>query len=280
MVREIKAAAITAAISEMCIAANLYLPDDVCRALDALRERESNPLGRMAAEQFAANREIAAREQLALCQDTGSAVVFADVGQEAHISGGLLEDAVNRGVAQGYREGYLRKSIVTALSRENSGDNTPAILHTRLVEGDQLKLTLLPKGGGAENMSRLAMLKPAAGEQGILIFLLETLRLAGSNPCPPVIIGVGIGGNFERAPLLAKYALLREIGSRHPEPEIAALEQTWLTAVNGLGIGIQGFGGEHTALDLFIETMPCHFASLPVAVNLNCHVARHRTVIL
>lgn len=280
MTRSIDSDQIITAVARLCREANLCLPPDVEAALAGLEQSETAPLNRMAVAAFAENRRVAAAEQLPLCQDTGSAVFFVELGQEASIRGCLLEEAIQAGVASGYTEGYLRKSIVTPLDRVNTGDNTPAIIHTRLVAGDRLTISLMPKGGGAENMSRLAMLKPAAGVDGVRDFVVESVRLAGPNPCPPVIVGVGIGGNFETAPLLAKHSLLRPIGSPNPDPALNRLEEEWLAAVNGLHIGVQGFGGPNTALAVFIETMPCHFASLPAAVNLNCHVARHQQVIL
>ena len=278
--REIDCEAIRQAVYRLCMEANLRLPEDVCSAIDQMAKRETRPLCQAMLEQMQANRRIAAETRLALCQDTGSAVVFVELGQEVHITGGPLYDAIQRGVAEGYRDGYLRCSIVTALGRINTGDNTPAILHTEIVPGDQLTITLAPKGGGAENMSAAAMLKPAAGVSGVIDFVIETVRKAGANSCPPIVVGIGIGGNFEMAPLLAKRALMRAIGSRNTDPELACLEQDLFEKINALGIGVMGFGGVNTALDVFIEAMPCHFASLPVAVNLNCHVARHQTVIL
>ena len=271
---------ITAAVARLCIDSNLYLPRPVVDKLDSLAADETSALGRTALEAFAANRRIAAEEKLPLCQDTGLAVVFVKLGQEVCISGGLLTDAINAGAAQGYQEGYLRKSMVTALERVNTGDNTPAVIHLELVAGDRLTISVLPKGGGAENMSRLAMLKPSAGVAGVRSFVLDTVAEAGPNPCPPIVVGVGVGGDFERCAELAKKALCREIGSVNPDPRLARLEEEWLAQVNALGIGIQGFGGPHTALALFIEEQPCHFASLPVAVNLNCHCDRCGKVVL
>lgn len=278
--KTISVAEIRAAVRQMCIDANLYLPDDVISVLDRIAAKDNDPLVAMSLAQFRENRAVAAAERIPLCQDTGSAVVFIELGQEVRISGGLLEDAIQAGVAEGYRDGYLRKSIVTALSRVNTNDNTPAIIHMRLVAGDSLRIRVLPKGGGAENMSRMAMLKPSAGVAGVKAFVVDTIRQAGANPCPPVIVGVGVGGNFETAPLLAKRALMRELGSRNDDAALDELERALLAEINALHIGVQGFGGPDTALAVFIETMPCHFASLPVAVNLNCHVARHQQVIL
>lgn len=278
--RTIECQEITAAVARLSVESNLFLPDAVARKLDSLAEDETSQLGLTAIKAFADNRRAAAEDRLPLCQDTGVAVVFVELGQEVAISGGLLYDAINAGVAQGYREGYLRRSVVTALERINTEDNTPAVIHLELVAGDQLSIELLPKGGGAENMSRLAMLKPSAGLEGVRRFVLDTVAAAGPNPCPPVVVGVGVGGDFERCAQLAKKALRREIDSVNPDPRLARLEEAWLADVNKLGIGVQGFGGPHTAIGLFIEEQPCHFASLPVAVNLNCHCDRARKVVL
>ena len=278
--RTIDCAEITAAVARLCVESNLYLPDAVAQKLDGMLEKETSELGRTALKAFAANRQIAAEDKLPLCQDTGVAVVFVELGQDVCISGGLLNDAINAGVAQGYREGYLRKSMVTALERVNTGDNTPAVIHIELVAGDKLGISVLPKGGGAENMSRLAMLKPSAGVEGVRRFVLDTVAEAGPNPCPPVVVGVGIGGDFERCAQLAKKALCREAGSVNPVPRLAKLEEEWLAEVNELGVGVQGFGGPNTAIAIFIEEQPCHFASLPVAVNINCHCDRCGKVVL
>ncbi len=280
MSREINAEDITTAIADLAVSSNRTLPNDVAVALAAARNNENLPLAQATIDDLIKNQHIAAEQQLPLCQDTGLAVVFLEIGQEVQISGGDLTTAVNKGVAQGYIDGYLRKSIVSPLKRENTNDNTPAVIHTTIVPGDKLKITFVPKGGGAENMSRLAMLKPSAGIEGVKKFIIETVREAGPNPCPPVVVGVGIGGNFEYAPLLAKQALLRQIGSKANDPDIAVLEAELLTAINKLNIGAQGFGGKSTALAVHIATAPCHFATLPVAVNINCHVARHQSVIL
>lgn len=280
MSRQIDCASITAAVAELALRANRQLPADVVQAMQDGQACESAPLARQTMADLIANQAVAQELQLPLCQDTGTAVVFVELGQEVQISGGLLNEAIQLGVAQGYEQGYLRKSIVGSLSRENTGNNTPAIVHLELVAGDGLKITLAPKGGGAENMSRLAMLKPAAGLSGIKEFVLETVRLAGPNPCPPLVVGVGVGGNFEAVALLAKQALLRPLTSQAADPQAAQLEQELLTEINALGIGPQGFGGVTTALAVLVESAPCHFASLPVAVNLNCHVARHASVSL
>ena len=271
---------IKAAVSCLCIEANLRLPNDVRACLARVQYEETKELPRMIMEQIMANQSAAAELSLPLCQDTGSAVIFVSLGQDVHISGGLLMDAIQAGVRDGYERGYLRKSIVTALLRENTKDNTPAIIHLDLVEGESLSITVLPKGGGAENKSSMIMLKPSQGVDGMKAFVLDVVQKAGPNPCPPIIVGVGVGGNFETAPFLAKKALMREISSDNPLPHLQALEQELFQAINELGVGVQGFGGEHTALAVFIEEMPCHFASLPVAVNLNCHVARHMSITL
>ena len=272
--REIKAAAVTEAVAALCIEANAHLPADVEAALAAARAAEPWPLAKHTLGLLEKNLEMANACALPICQDTGMAVVFAELGQEVHIDGDF-EAAVNEGVRRGYGEGYLRKSIVgDPLRRVNTGDNTPAALHLRLVPGDKLRLTVAPKGFGSENMSRLAMLRPADGVEGVERFVLETVRLAGPNPCPPMVLGVGIGGSFDGVALLAKQALLRPLDEPNPDGYYAALEKKLLAAVNELGIGPQGFGGKTTALGLAIETAPTHVAGLPVAVNVSCHATR------
>ncbi|MGI5892295.1 MAG: fumarate hydratase [Bacillota bacterium] len=268
-------------VAEMAIASNRYLPPDVTEALKKSQVHETSELGREILADLLLNQEIAAREKLPLCQDTGMAVVFVELGQDVHIEGGLLEDAINQGIAKGYSEGYLRKSMLNdPLLRQNTNDNTPAILHIKLVAGSNLKITLAPKGGGAENMSAVAMLKPSAGRQGVKDFVLQTVKKAGANPCPPLVVGIGIGGNLEKSALLAKTALLRPLNQAHHQSELAQLEQEILTEINNMNIGPLGFGGTTGALAVAIETYPCHIACLPVAVNLNCHVARHHSVVL
>lgn len=272
--REIKAAAVTEAVAALCIEANAHLPADVEAALAAARAAEPWPLAKHTLGLLEKNLEMADQCALPICQDTGMAVVFAEVGQEVHIDGDF-EAAVNEGVRRGYGEGYLRKSIVgDPLRRVNTGDNTPAALHLCLVPGDKLRLTVAPKGFGSENMSRLAMLRPADGVEGVERFVLETVRLAGPNPCPPMVLGVGIGGSFDGVALLAKQALLRPLDKPNPDEYYAKLEKKLLAAVNELGIGPQGFGGKTTALGLAIETAPTHVAGLPVAVNVSCHATR------
>ncbi len=279
-VRELDVCEVTAAVRAMCMAMQFDLPPDVFGALREAEAVEGSSVGREALRQLVENARIAAAERVPLCQDTGLAVVFAEVGQEVHLRGGSFEEAVDEGVRQGYRDGYLRKSVVEepAHARRNTGDNTPAVLHVRIVPGAAVRLTVMAKGGGAENMSRLAMLKPAQGWEGVAQAVVDTVSCAGPNPCPPVVVGVGIGGTIELVTLLAKRALLREVGSVHPERRIAAMEQELLERINALGIGPQGLGGDVTALAVFVEEAPCHIASLPVAINMQCHAQRHQTM--
>jgi fumarate hydratase subunit alpha len=280
-VKELKTSLITETVARLCIEANRFLGEDVVGALEEGLKKEASPSGRDILGQLLENARLAAGEGLPMCQDTGLTVIFLDVGQEVHVQGDL-EEAVQEGVRTGYDKGYLRKSVVASpvAPRTNTGDNTPAIIHTRIVSGDTLKITVAPKGGGSENMSALAMLKPAQGWEGAKDFVLETVRRAGPNPCPPIIVGVGLGGNFEYSALLAKRALLRTLGRRHPDQATAEREEELLEAINRLGIGPGGFGGKVTALGVAIETHPCHIASLPVAVNINCHAHRHREAVL
>ena len=272
--REIKAEDIAKTVERLCVQANRELPADVVRAINAASHTEP---WKGAAETLCLlekNMEIAREKQLPVCQDTGMACVFAEIGQDAHISGSF-EDAVNEGVRRGYESGYLRKSVVgDPLRRVNTGDNTPASITVHLVPGDRIRLTVAPKGFGSENMSRLKMLKPSDGEKGVKDFIVETVRLAGPNPCPPVILGVGIGGTFDKAAYLAKKALLRPLDQPNPDPYYATMERELLETINGLGIGPQGFGGRTTALGVSVETMPTHVAGLPVAVNMSCHATR------
>jgi fumarate hydratase subunit alpha len=271
--------AIVEKVRDACMEANFKLADDVRVAVEKARGAEESPVGREILDQMIENAAIAEREQIAICQDTGFAVFFVELGDRVSIEGGLLVDAINEGVRQGYRDGYLRKSICHPLTRKNTGDNTPAIVHLELVPGDALKILLAPKGAGSENMSRVAMLKPSDGLEGIKTLVIDRVREAGANPCPPVIVGVGIGGTMEKAALIAKKAMLRPIGSLNPDPELAALEAELLGKINDLGIGPQGLGGRTTALAVHIEVFPCHIASLPVAVNINCHASRHKEII-
>lgn len=279
--RVIQYADIVAQIKTLCLDANCNLPADVWDALIQAQKDEASPLGQNVLDTILQNAQIAKEKKMPLCQDTGMVVVFAEVGQDVHIKGGLLSDAVDEGVRQAYQEGYFRKSVVgDPIERVNTKDNTPAVLHVSLVAGDQLRLIVAPKGFGSENMSALKMLKPAEGVQGIKDFVVKTVSEAGGNPCPPIIISVGIGGTVEKAALLAKRAVLREIGSEHPKPHLAKLEAELLELVNLTGVGPQGFGGTQTALALFVDTYPTHIAGLPVVVNINCHVARHVEAIM
>ena len=268
-------------ISEMCIEANHYLSEDMKTAFTEAQNREQALLGRQILSQLQENMEIAEKDMIPICQDTGMAVVFLKVGQDVHFVGGNVEDAVNEGVRQGYTEGYLRKSVVKdPVRRGNTGDNTPAMIYTEIVPGEQIKITVGPKGFGSENMSAIRMFKPSAGLQGIKDFILETVETAGPNPCPPMVVGVGIGGTFDKAALLAKKALMRPIDSENPDPFYADLEKEMLEKVNKLGIGPQGFGGKTTAIGLNIETMATHIAGMPCAININCHVTRHKTEVI
>ena len=278
--RTITAQQISDAVAALCIRANKELPEDIVRAMRSAAVEEPWPLAKSSLGVLCENFDAAAERNLPVCQDTGLACVFAELGQDVHIEGDFT-DAVNQGVRRGYAEGYLRKSVVCdPLRRANTGDNSPAAITVELVPGDALKLTVIPKGFGSENMSRLAMLKPADGVEGVKRFVVETVQAAGSNPCPPIVVGVGIGGTFDKAAALAKHALLRPIDQPNADPYYAALEKELLEAINGLGTGPQGFGGRTTALGLNIETMPTHVAGLPVAVNISCHVTRRASVIL
>jgi len=280
--REINCQEIIDTVARLCIESNYYLGEDVLDALHDAREKEVSPVGQAVLDQILENIDIAARGELPLCQDTGLLVAFLELGQEVHIVGGNLNEAINEGVRQGYKEGYLRKSVVGKpfSARVNTKDNTPAVIHTEIVPGDKLKITVCPKGGGSENMSYLKMFSPAAGRQGIIDWVVECVDRSGANPCPPVIVGVGIGGTVDQTILIAKKSLLRPVGQPHPDPEVAALEAEILERVNKLGIGPQGLGGRVTALAVHAETFPCHIASMPVAVNFQCHSARHKEAIL
>ncbi|GAB4285798.1 MAG: fumarate hydratase [Deferrisomatales bacterium] len=277
--REIHVGQITEAVRRMAVEANTELGRDVLEAFERFRAREESPTGRDILDQLCENAAIARETKLPLCQDTGFAVVFVELGQDVHLVGGTLQEAVDEGVRRGYREGYLRNSIVgDPLRRVNTGDNTPAVVHLTLVPGDRVRVTFAPKGGGSENMSGIAMLKPADGVEGVKRFVVERVSEAGPNPCPPTVVGVGIGGTFEVAAYLSKRALLRPLGQRHPDPFYARLEEELLEEINRLGIGPQGLGGTTTSLDVHVEVHPCHIASLPVAVNIQCHSARHKEV--
>ena len=276
MIRTIRVEEITKNIKEMCIEANHFLSPDMAEAMKCAEKNEEAPLGKQILEQLQENLKIAGEDMIPICQDTGMAVVFLEIGQDVHLEGGALEDAVNEGVRQGYVEGYLRKSVVgDPLIRENTKDNTPAVLHTRIVDGDQVKIKVAPKGFGSENMSRVFMLKPAEGIEGVKDAVLTAVKDAGPNACPPMVVGVGIGGTFEKCALMAKEDLTREVGSHSEIKYVKELEEELLTKINSLGIGPGGLGGTTTALAVNINTYPTHIAGLPVAVNICCHVNRH-----
>ena len=279
--RQINTEQITDTIEKLCIDANYNLGDDLISSLRDALEKEESPLGREVITQLLENAEIGKQEQVPVCQDTGFAIIFIEIGQDIMLTGGNLQDAINEGVRRGYKNGLLRKSIVkNPIDRINTGDNTPAVIHTDIVPGDKLKITFDAKGGGCENMSRSAMLTPAQGREGVINFVVETVKTAGANPCPPIIVGVGLGGTFDYSTLLAKKAILRPVGSYNKDDTIAKLEIELLDKINKLGIGPQGLGGRITALAVQIETFPCHIASLPVAVNIECHSHRTKTVVI
>jgi fumarate hydratase subunit alpha len=279
--REIQVSQITDVIERLCIEANEHLPGDVKDAIQTCRACEDWDIAQGVLDQIIENYEIADQQNVPICQDTGMACVFLEIGQDVHIAGGDLTDAVNEGVRRGYDKGYLRKSVVgDPVRRGNTGDNTPAMIYTEIVPGDQLKIAVGPKGFGSENMSMIRMFKPSAGLQGIKDFILEVVETAGPNPCPPMVVGVGIGGTFDKAALLAKKALMRPIDTAHEDPYYAELEVEMLEKVNQLGIGPQGFGGRTTAIGLNIETLPTHIAGMPCAVNINCHVTRHKSEVI
>ena len=279
--REIKALDITATIKRLCQEANLDLGEDMLRAFDRALARERSPAGRQVLEILKENAGIARTERLPYCQDTGFLICFAELGQDVHLTGGLLQDAIDEGVRQGYTEGYLRASVVRdPFDRKNTGDNTPAVVHVEVVPGEHLTLRVMAKGGGCENRSKYKMLTPAEGLTGVKAWVLECIRTAGPDACPPLIAGVGIGGTFEKAALLSKKALFREVGKSNPQPELAALEAELLDEANRLGIGPQGYGGDTTAFAIHIETFPCHITSLPVAVTIECHAHRHKEAVL
>jgi len=280
LIREIESKTISQAVKKLFVEANTNLGEDLICALQDAVGREESPLGRQVLEKILKNAEIARQEKMPICQDTGIAVIFIEIGQDAHITGGNLKDAVNEGVRQAYQEGFLRKSVCDPLTRKNTQDNTPAIIHTDIVAGNRIKIIAMPKGGGSENMSAAKMLTPAAGSDGIKKFVLETVEKAGPNPCPPVMIGVGIGGSLEEACLLAKKALLRPVGESSEDERLAQMEKELYESINKLGIGPGGLGGRITTLSVSTEMMPCHIASLPVAVNIQCHVARHKEIII
>jgi fumarate hydratase subunit alpha len=276
--REIPARTIIDAVAKMAVDANRYLPKDVRSRFDECAAAEDSPAAREVFRQLKENYELAERTGLPLCQDTGLAVFFVEIGEEVRVSGMNIKEAINEGVRQGYKDGFLRKSACDPLKRTNTGDNTPAIIHLDIVPGEKLKISFMAKGGGSENMSRVTMLSPAQGWKGIREFVIGRVAEAGPNPCPPTIVGIGIGGTFEYAPILAKKALLRKLGDTHPDPAIASMEDELLTALNKLGIGPMGLGGKTTCLGVKINMAPCHIASLPLAVNIQCHSSRHEEV--
>jgi fumarate hydratase subunit alpha len=280
-VREIVAKKISDTVKKLCIEANTSLPEDVLEALNKALAKETSPTGREVLRQIINNAKVAWREKIPLCQDTGLAIVFIEIGQEVRVIDGMLEEAINEGVSRGYKDGYLRKSVVSdPLKRKNSGDNTPAVIHAEIVPGENIKITLLAKGGGAENCSAIRMFNPNSSKEEIDEFILETVGRGGPNDCPPIIVGVGIGGSFDYVPILAKKSLLREVGMHHSEKDTAEWERKLLEKINATGIGPMGLGGKTTALAGHIEKKPCHISSLPVAVNIACHAHRYKGAVI
>ena len=277
--RKISSKEITSVVKDLCLTAAFDLEPDVAVALRAARETEASELGREVLGQIIDNFEIAGNESVPMCQDTGIAIFFVEVGREVALDGSI-DDAINEGVRQGYKDGYLRKSVCDPLKRKNTGDNTPAIIHISIVEGDRLKIKIAPKGAGSENMSQLRMLKPSEGVEGIKSFVMQAVTTAGGNPCPPIVVGVGVGGSFEKSAILAKKALLRPVGTNNADEDVAAIEKELLKAINDTGIGPMGFGGTTTALGVHMEVHPCHIASLPVAINIQCHAGRHKEAVI
>ncbi|KKY02247.1 fumarate hydratase [Paraclostridium benzoelyticum] len=278
--RIIKSSQITEIVRDMCIKANIYLGEDVVESLKENKEKENSELGKNILNILIKNCEIAKEKQMPICQDTGMAVFFVSIGQDVHVEGKNISDAINEGVKQGYEDGFLRKSVVTPINRKNTQDNTPAIIHYDIVEGDKITIEFAPKGFGSENMSKMKMLKPSDGIKGIQNFIIDTVKEAGPNPCPPIVVGVGIGGTIEKCAQIAKKSLLRDIGAHNKDENIKNLEIQILKEINNLGIGPQGLGGNTTALAVNIETFPTHIAGLPVVVNINCHAARHKKAII
>lgn len=276
--RKIHVDKIVGAVKDLCISANTELGQDVLDAVTRAQAKEASPVAKEILNRLLENAAIARQEKIPVCQDTGMAVVFVEIGQEVHVVGGDLKDAINEGVRQGYTDGFLRKSVCHPFSRKNTGDNTPAIIHFDIVSGDCFKIILAPKGFGSENMSRVTMLSPSEGIEGIKRFVIKRIKKAGPNPCPPTTVGVGVGGTLERAAFLAKKALLRPLGSINPDPELAELESQWLAEINRLGIGPQGLGGRTTSLGVHINAAPCHIASISLAVNIQCHASRHKEI--
>jgi len=280
--REINVQNLIPLVKKLCIEANYYIGQDIIDKLIEFKTKEQSPTGKEVIDILLENYRLAAKEKMPICQDTGIVVIFAEIGQNLHLIGGDFYTAINEGVRQGYKDGYLRKSIVAdpVIDRINTNDNTPAIIHTTIVPGDKLKLTIAPKGGGSENMSEIKMMKAADGLQGVIDFVVDRVKRSGGNPCPPIIVGVGLGGNFEQSAILAKRALLRDLNQPNPDEKWQKIENDILEKINNLGIGPQGLGGNTTALAVHIMHQPCHIASMPVAVNIQCHVARHKSVII
>ncbi len=280
--KEIHISQIVPVVKQLCMDANFYISDDVIAKVKEFAVKEESPTAKEILSIMLENYRIAAEEQMPACQDTGVAVIFVELGQDVHVSGGDFYEAINAGVRQGYQEGYLRKSMVAdpIIDRKNTKDNSPAVIYTNIVPGEAIKLTVMPKGGGAENMSEVKMMKAADGIQGVQDFVVERVRKSGGNPCPPIIIGIGLGGNFEQSALLAKKSLLRPLTERNPDPKWDAVEQEILARINKLGIGPQGLGGRTTALAVHILHKPCHIASMPVAVNIECHAHRHKSAVI
>ena len=280
--REVNVKDLIPVVKKLCIDANYYMGEDVITKIKEFKEKEESPTAISVLDIILENYELAASEKMPSCQDTGIAVCFIDVGQDVHLVGGDFTEAINEGVRQGYKDGYLRKSMVAdpIIDRINTKDNTPAIIYTEIVPGDKIKITVAPKGGGSENMSEVKMMKAADGIEGVIDFIVDRVKRSGGNPCPPIIVGVGLGGNFEQSALLAKRSLLRSLTEKNPNPKWAKIEEEILEKVNNLGIGPQGLGGRTTALGVFILSKPCHIASMPVAVNIQCHAARHKSAVI
>ncbi|MCF7792940.1 MAG: fumarate hydratase [Candidatus Cloacimonetes bacterium] len=280
--REVNVKDLIPIVKKLCIDANFYMGEDVINRIKQMKEKEESPTGKEVLDILLQNYELAAQEKMPICQDTGIAVTFLEIGQDIHLVGGDLYEAINEGVRQGYKEGYLRKSMVDdpIIDRVNTKDNTPAIIYTDIVPGEKIKITIAPKGGGSENMSEVKMMKAADGIEGVVEFVVDRIARSGGNPCPPIVVGVGLGGNFEQSALLAKKALLRDLDEENPDPKWAKVEKEILEKINNLGIGPQGLGGRTTALGVQILTKPCHIASMPVAVNVQCHAARHKSAVI
>ncbi len=280
--REVNVKELIPIVKKLCIDANYYMGKDVISKIKEFKKKEESPTAKSVLDILLKNYELAEKEQMPICQDTGVAVCFVELGQDVHLVGGDFTDAINEGVRQGYKDGYLRKSMVNdpIIDRVNTKDNTPAIIYTDIVAGDKIKITIAPKGGGSENMSEVKMMKAADGIEGVIDFIVDRISRSGGNPCPPVIVGVGLGGNFEQSALLAKKSLLRSLTEKNPDPKWAEIEENILEKINNLGIGPQGLGGRTTALAVHILSKPCHIASMPVAVNVQCHAARHKSAVI